>query len=107
LFFHGQEAEPAAKLGKEVGKTKRRMGSKYAFRLRVSPRKQMRSCGLEPTVNRTITEQLLGFHKWLMTPQAKRTLLETTLPNAKIINPETGALNRFSRQVAKLIEILN
>jgi hypothetical protein len=52
LFVHGQEAEPAVKLGKEVGKTKRRTGSKYAFRLRVNPTKHMYSGGLEPTVNR-------------------------------------------------------
>lgn len=54
LFFHGQEAEPAAKLGKEVGKTKRRMGSKYAFRLHVSSRKHMHSGGLDPAVNRRV-----------------------------------------------------
>jgi len=35
------------KLGKEVGKTKRRTGSNDASRLRVSPRKHMHSSGLD------------------------------------------------------------
>jgi hypothetical protein len=54
LFVHGQEAEPAAKLGKIVGKTKRRMSSKYVFRLRVSPRRNMDSSGFDSPVSRSV-----------------------------------------------------